>query len=318
MTDTEKTINFPWGHNRRYNDYPTFLKTRFGGRVQKLSINAGFTCPNRDGSKDYRGCSYCNNDTFRPAYCEPQKTVSQQIEEGINFYSKKYPDMRFLAYFQSYSNTYGSIELLKQIYTEALAHDKIDGLVIGTRPDCVNDDILNLIEEKSKDYFVTIEYGIESTSDATLERINRQHTYQETIEAIEKTTGRNIHIGAHLILGLPGESKADQLAHAKRISELPIDILKLHQLQIVKHTTFAKEFKNNPTDFHLYDMDEYINLSIEFLELLHPKIIVERVVNQSPADMLIAPKWGGLKNFEIVAKIEKQLKERNTWQGKRY
>ena len=316
MTDTEKTINFPWGHNRRYNDYPTFLKTRFGGRVQKLSINAGFTCPNRDGSKDYRGCSYCNNDTFRPEYCEPQKTVSQQIEEGINFYSKKYPDMRFLAYFQSYSNTYGSIELLKQIYTEALAHDKIDGLVIGTRPDCVNDDILNLIEEKSKDYFVTIEYGIESTSDATLERINRQHTYQETIEAIEKTTGRNIHIGAHLILGLPGESKADQLAHAKRISELPIDILKLHQLQIVKHTTFAKEFKNNPTDFHLFDMDEYINLSIEFLELLHPKIIVERFVNQSPADMLIAPKWGGLKNFEIVAKIEKQLKERNTWQGR--
>ena len=316
MTDTEKTINFPWGHERRYNDYPTFLKTRFGGRVQKLSINAEFTCPNRDGSKDYRGCSYCNNDTFRPEYCEPQKTVSQQIEEGINFYSKKYPDMRFLAYFQSYSNTYGSIELLNQIYTEALAHDKIDGLVIGTRPDCVNDDILDLIEEKSKDYFVTIEYGIESTSDVTLERINRQHTYQETVEAIKKTTGRNIHIGAHLILGLPGESKADQLAHAQRISELPVDILKLHQLQIVKHTTFAKEFKNNPTDFHLYDMDEYINLSIEFLELLHPKIIVERFVNQSPADMLIAPKWGGLKNFEIVAKIEKQLKERNTWQGR--
>lgn len=316
LSTGQEGINFPWGHERRYNDYPTFLKTKFGGRIQKLSINAGFTCPNRDGSKDYRGCSYCNNDTFRPAYCEPQKSVSQQIEEGIDFYSRKYPDMRFLAYFQSYSNTYGSAALLEKIYTEALAHNKIDGLVIGTRPDCVNDAILDLIEEKAKNYFVTIEYGIESTSDATLERINRQHTFQEAVEAIEKTTGRNIHIGAHLILGLPGESKADLLLHAKRISELPIDILKLHQLQIVKHTTFAREFKNNPADFHLFDVEEYIDLSIEFLELLHPRIIVERFVNQSPYDMLIAPQWGGLKNFEIVAKIEKRLKERNTWQGR--
>ena len=316
MADSEKIIDFPWGHTRRYNDYPTFIKNRFGGRVQKLSINAGLTCPNRDGSKDFRGCSYCNNTTFRPEYCEPEKSVTQQIGEGINFFSRKYPDMRFLAYFQSFSNTYGSIELLERIYSEALAQDKIDGLVIGTRPDCVNDAILDLIAEKSKNYFVTIEYGIESTSDATLERINRQHTYQEAVEAIQKTKERNIHIGAHLILGLPGESKADQLAHAKRISELPLDTLKLHQLQIVKNTTFAKEFKNNPTAFHLFEMDEYIDLVIDFLELLNPMIKVERFVNQSPSDMLIAPKWGGLKNFEMVVKIEKRLKERNTWQGR--
>jgi radical SAM protein (TIGR01212 family) len=223
--------------------------------------------------------------------------------------------MRFLAYFQSYSNTYGSLELLERIYTEALAHEKIDGLVIGTRPDCVNDAILDLIAEKSTNHFVTIEYGIESTSEDTLVRINRQHTYQEAVEAIQKTKERNIHIGAHLILGLPGESKADQLAHAIRISELPIDTLKLHQLQIVKNTTFAKEFKNNPTAFHLFEMDEYIDLVVDFLELLHPMIKVERFVNQSPADMLIAPKWGA-KNFEIVAKMEKRLKKRNTWQGR--
>ena len=240
MGGFEKAIDFPWGHTRRYNNYSTFIKNKCGGRVQKLSIHAGFTCPNRDGSKDVRGCSYCNNTTFRPEYCEPEKSVTNQIGEGIDFFSPKYPDMRFLAYFQPYSNTYGSLALLDQIYTEALAHDKIDGLAIGTRPDCVNDAVLDLIAEKSKDYFVTIEYGIESTLDATLNRINRQHTYQEAVEAIHKTKSRNIHVGAHLILGLPGESMADQLAHAKNISELPIDTLKLHQLQIVKNTTFAK------------------------------------------------------------------------------
>lgn len=315
MVVTKETLEFPWGHSRRYNDYSSFIKKTFGGRVQKLSINAGFTCPNRDGSKDVKGCSYCNNSTFRPGYCEPEKSVTQQIGEGVNFYSKKYPDMRFLAYFQSFSNTYGSVELLERIYREALAHDKIVGLVIGTRPDCVKDDILDLIAVMAKEYFVTIEYGIESTLDDTLGRINRQHTYQETIDAIHKTSARGIHTGGHLILGLPGESKTDYLSHAKRISELPINMLKLHQLQIVKHTTFAKEFKHNPADFHLFELDEYIDLSVDFLELLNPDIVVERFVNQSPFDMLIAPTWG-IKNFEIVAKIEKKLKERDTWQGR--
>lgn len=308
-------MDFSWGHSRRYNDYPTYIKKAFGGRVQKLSINAGFTCPNRDGSKDVRGCSYCNNNTFRPGYCEPEKSVTQQIEEGVDFYSHKYPDMRFLAYFQSFSNTYGSVELLDSIYSEALAHDKIVGLVIGTRPDCVTDDILDLIAVKAKDFFVTIEYGIESTLDDTLERINRQHGYQETIDAIHKTSSRGIHTGGHLILGLPGESRTDLLAHATRISELPIETLKLHQLQIVKHTTFAKEFKHKPADFPLFELEEYIELSVDFLELLKPDIVVERFVNQSPWDMLIAPTWG-IKNYEIVSKIEKRLKERDTWQGR--
>ncbi len=307
--------DFPWGHSKRYNDYPTYIKSTFGGRVQKLSINAGFTCPNRDGSKDVKGCSYCNNNTFRPEYCEPEKSVTQQIDEGINLFTKKYPDMRFLAYFQSFSNTYGSVELLDRIYSEALAHDKIVGLVIGTRPDCVSDDILDLIAKKAKEQFVTVEYGIESTLDKTLVRINRQHSYLATIDALNKTNSRGIHTGGHLILGLPGESKAHLLSHATRISELPINTLKLHQLQIVKHTTFAKEFKRNPEDFHLFDLGEYIELSVDFLELLNPDIVVERFVNQSPFDMLIAPKWG-IKNFEIVSKIEKRLKERDTWQGR--
>ena len=308
---------YSWGHNRRYNDYPTLIRKKFGGRVQKLSINAGFTCPNRDGSKDTKGCSYCNKTTFRPGYCEPEKSVTQQIEEGIQFFSRKYPEMRFMAYFQSFSNTYGETELLDKIYSEALSHSKIVGLVIGTRPDCVNDEILDLIADKSTSYFVTVEYGIESTLNNSLDRINRHHTWEDTMKAIQKTKARKIHTGGHLIMGLPGESREDMLGHAQRVSELGIDTLKLHQLQIVKHTTFAKDFRRKSDTFKLFDAEEYIGFCVDFLELLSPEITVERFVNQSPSDMLIAPKWG-MKNFEIVAKIEKRLKERNTWQGRNY
>ncbi len=310
-------MEFPWGHSRRFNDYSSFVRRTFGGRVQKLSINAGFTCPNRDGTKDSRGCSYCNNNTFRPDYCEPDKSVTQQIEEGIDFFSRKYPDMRFLAYFQSFSNTYGALDVLDRVYAEALSHEKIEGLVIGTRPDCVDEAVLDLIAEKARDHFVAIEYGIESTIDSTLERIRRHHTFKEAIDAVAMTKKQNIHVGAHLILGLPGESQEDQLSHAKALSALPIDTLKLHQLQIVGHTAFAKEYAKNPSEFHLWNLDDYIDFIVDFLEHLRSGIIVERFVNQSPADMLIAPKWG-LKNFEIVAKIEKRLKERETWQGRNY
>lgn len=323
LSDKQTTNNsqpiarFPWGHERRYNDYPTFIRKKFGGRVQKLSINAGFTCPNRDGSKDTRGCSYCNNNTFRPGYCEPEKSVTQQIDEGVQVFSKKYPDSKFMAYFQSFSNTYGEIDLLNRIYDEALMHPKVHGLVIGTRPDCINAQVLDLIEQKAKNTFVAVEYGIESTLDNTLERSNRQHTYAETIRAVELTKGRNIDIGGHLILGLPGESKADMLSHASRVSKLGLDTLKLHQLQIVRNTTFAKEYNKHPDDFSLFELPEYIGFVVEFLEMLDPGISVERFVNQSPGSMLIAPKWG-MKNFEIVSKIEKKLKERNTWQGRKY
>lgn len=261
------------------------------------------------------GCAYCNNSSFRPEYCEPDKSVTQQINEGIEFFARKYPDMRYMAYFQSYSNTYANLELLDAIYSEALAHEQVVGLVIGTRPDCVNNEILDLIVEKSKSYFVTIEYGIESTLDKTLNRINRHHTYQETVEAISRTRERNLHVGGHLILGLPGESREEMLLHANNVSALQIDTLKLHQLQIVKHTQFAREYKRQPDEFKLFDLDGYIEFVVDFLELLNPNITVERFVNQSPADMLIAPKWG-LKNFEIVSKIEKRLKERETWQGR--
>jgi len=306
---------FPWGHDRRFNDYPTFIKNKFGGRVQKLSINAGFTCPNRDGSKDTKGCSYCNNSTFRPGYCEPEKSVTQQINEGVEIFSKKYNEILFLAYFQSFSNTYADLDLLDQVYSEALSHPKIVGLVIGTRPDCVNEDILDFIAKKSRHVFTTVEYGIESTLEKSLQRINRQHTWAETVNAVKLTKARNIHTGGHLIIGIPGESRAEMLSHASLVSELGINTLKLHQLQIVKNTTFAKEYKRSPGEFRLFGLEDYIGFCVEFLERLSPKIVIERFVNQSPFELLIAPKWG-IKNYETVTKIEKRLQELETWQGR--
>ncbi len=315
---TKESIIFPWGHTRRYNDYASWIRKQFNGqRIQKLSINAGFTCPNRDGTKSIHGCSYCNNTSFRPDYCIPSSSVTQQIDEGMEFFAHKYPTMRFLAYFQSYSNTYGDLALLESIYTEALAHEKIDGLVIGTRPDCVNDEILDMIGALAKDAFVSIEYGLESTIDRTLDRINRQHSFGEGVDAIIQTKARNIHTGAHLILGLPGESEDELLSHAGKISALPIDTLKLHQLQIIKSTTFAVEYARNPSEFQLFTLAEYIDLVIRFLENLRPEISVDRFINQSPKELLIAPNWG-LKNFEVMQMVEKELAERDTWQGRLY
>lgn len=301
----------------RYLNYNTVLKAEFSERIQKISINAGFTCPNRDGSKGQGGCTYCNNQTFSPEYCKPTKSVSQQIEEGIAFFHHKYQSQLYFAYFQSYTNTYDKIENLTKIYEEALSHPKIIGIVVGTRPDCVSDELLDYFAELSKKYYVMIEYGIESTDDATLEFINRGHNYISAVEAINKTAEKGLNVGAHLILGLPFEDKEKIMLHAKRISELPLTAIKLHQLQLVKGTKMAKQFEQNPHWFHLYTANEYIDLVIDFLEYLNPKIAIERFVSQSPKELLIAPDWG-LKNFEFVHKLEKRLEERNTWQGKIY
>lgn len=300
----------------RYLNYYQVLKAEFSERVQKISINAGFTCPNRDGSKGFGGCTYCNNQTFSPEYCKPTKSVSQQLEEGIAFFHHKYKAQFYLAYFQSYTNTYDTIEKLKSIYEEALSHPQVKGIVVGTRPDCVNDELLDYFAALSEKYYVMIEYGIESTNDKTLEFINRGHDFACSEEAILKTAQRGIRTGAHLILGLPCESRDEIINHAKIISKLPLSAIKLHQLQLVKGTKMAQQFKQNPEWFHLYTADEYIDLVIDFLENLNPKIAVERFVSQSPKELLIAPDWG-LKNFEFTDKIEKRLIQRDTWQGKK-
>ena len=301
----------------RYLNYNQVLKAEFSERVQKISINAGFTCPNRDGNKGTGGCTYCNNQTFSPEYCKPTKTVSLQVEEGIAFFHHKYQAQFYLAYFQSYTNTYDSIDKLKTIYEEALSHPHVVGLVVGTRPDCVNAELLDYFAELTQKYYVMIEYGIESTNDETLKFINRGHDFACAEEAIRETAKRGIRTGAHVILGLPTESRETILSHARKLSQLPIDSLKIHQLQLVRGTKMAQQYAEHPEWFHLYIAEEYIDLAIDFLEILNPAIAIERFVSQSPKELLIAPDWG-LKNFEFTDKIEKRLKERDARQGRLY
>ena len=300
-----------------YNDLSTFLSLHFPFKVQKISINAGFTCPNRDGSVGYGGCTYCNNQTFNPAYCHTDKSVGQQLEEGKRFFSGKYPEMKYLAYFQAYTNTYGEREELKRKYEEALAVADVVGLVIGTRPDCMPDDLLDYLEELNKRTFVWIEYGIESTDDETLRRINRGHTFAEAEDAIVRTARRGMPVGGHVILGLPGEEREALIKQAEQLSRLPLTTLKLHQLQLIRGTRMASEYEKTPELFHLYSADEYIDLVIDYIEHLRPDLVLERFVSQSPKELLIAPDWG-LKNYEFTEKVKKRMNERNAWQGKYY
>tara|TARA_B100001142_G_scaffold330275_1_gene397527 strand:- start:4346 stop:5278 length:933 start_codon:yes stop_codon:yes gene_type:complete len=302
--------------NRRYKDFTSFIREKFNCRVQKVSIDAGFTCPNKDGSKGVGGCTYCNNNTFNPDYCKPIKPISDQIKEGIEFFSKKYKVQKYLAYFQAFTNTYAPLSELKLMYEEALSHPDVIGLVIATRPDCIKDDVLDYLEELAhKDYFIKLEFGLESTKNETLLKINRCQTHEEAIDAFDRAKNRGLHLGGHLILGLPGETKEDMLHHAMMVSELPIDTLKIHHLQIVKHTMMAYQFKNTPEMFTFMKLDEYIDLVVDFIELLNPEIIIERFFSESPARMLIYPKYG-LKNFEVKHLVDKRLEERGAMQGR--
>ncbi len=301
-----------------YNDFATFLRKHFPYKVQKISLNAGFTCPNRDGTKGWGGCTYCNNQTFNPDYCRTEKSITDQLEEGKNFFARKYPDMKYLAYFQAYTNTYAELEGLKRKYEEALEVDGVVGLVIGTRPDCMPEGLLRYLEELNKHTFLMVEYGIESTRDDILRRINRGHTYADTVEAVERTADCGILTGGHIILGLPGETRDTMVEQAELLSELPLSTLKIHQLQLIRGTRMAHEYAEHPADFHLFaEVDEYIDWVIDYVEHLRPDIVVERFVSQSPKDLLIAPDWG-LKNYEFVACLQKRMKERSAYQGKKY
>lgn len=288
-----------------YNEFTFFLKKYFSYKVQKISLNAGFTCPNRDGTKGLGGCTYCNNQTFNPEYCKTEKSVTRQLEEGKQFFAHKYPDMKYLAYFQAYTNTYAELEGLKGKYEEALSVDGVVGLVIGTRPDCMPDPLLRYLEELNKHTFLLVEYGIETTRDVTLKRINRGHTYADTVETVNRTAACGILTGGHVILGLPGETHDEIIAQAAELSRLPLTTLKMHQLQLIRGTKMAREFECRPEDFHLFSVDEYIDLVIDYVEHLRPDLILERFVSQSPKELLIAPDWG-LKNYEFTARVQKE------------
>lgn len=301
-----------------YNEFPLFLKRYFPYKVQKISLNAGFTCPNRDGTKGQGGCTYCNNQTFNPEYCRTEKTIKVQLEEGKRFFAHKYPEMKYLAYFQAYTNTYAGLESLKRKYEEALSVDDVVGLVIGTRPDCMPDELLQYLENLNRQTFLLVEYAIETTCDETLKRINRGHTYADTVETVQRTAARGILTGGHVILGLPGESHDDMVSQAGVLSELPLTTLKMHQLQLIRGTRMAYEYEQNPAGFHLFnDVNEYIELVIDYIEHLRPDIVPERFVSQSPRELLIAPDWG-LKNYEFTARVQKRMKERGAYQGRMY
>jgi len=301
-----------------YNDYSSYLKQFFSHRAQKISIDAGFTCPNRDGSKGRGGCSYCDNKTFSPFYCSPSKSITTQLNEGIAFFAKKYKTQEYLAYFQSYTNTYDSIENLKNRYDEALAHPQVVGIVVSTRPDCVSKDVVELLASYTDRYFVSLEIGIESTNDNTLKYINRQHTYADTKHAFSLAKNHSLHLGGHLIIGLPNETHNDIITHAKRISQLPIETLKLHQLQIIKGTAMADDYKRFPERYHLFSIDEYIEIVGDFLHHLRDDIVVERFSGESPQDKILAPRWGGIKNYAVAERIKKYLAEKKIYQGGGY
>ena len=289
-----------------YHDFGTWIRNQLPFRVQKISIDAGFTCPNRDGRIGIGGCIFCDNKSFNPSYCSHKKSVTEQLEDGKRFFAKKYPDMKYLAYFQAYPNTYDAVDKLKELYEEALKVEDVVGIVIGTRPDCVSSELLDYLEELNKRTFLIVEYGIESCNDDTLRYINRGHDFACTRKAVEETAKRGIYVGGHVIMGLPGEDASESLRQAPIISSLPLTMLKIHQMQIIKGTRLAKIYKERP--FHLYTIEEYIDLITQYIGLLRSDLVLERFVTQSPPEMLIAPKWG-LKNYEFTNLLNNRLRE---------
>lgn len=310
-------MTYSWGDDRRFNSYANYFKRTFGGRVQKLTIDAGFTCPNRDGSVGIGGCTYCNNDAFNPSYCSSNKSIVQQIEEGIEFHAVRYKRAEsYLAYFQAYSNTHDSLRKLKELYSQALLHPKVIGLVIGTRPDCVDEAKLDYIQSLARDYYISLEFGVESCYNRTLDLINRGHTFEKSVWAIEESAKRGINTGAHIIFGLPNESRVEMLAEAEILSGLPLNSIKFHQLQIVKGTTMEQQYKENPEMFNLFNMNDYLHFVVDFLERLNPNFVVERFTSEAPPRFLAVEGWGLLRTDQLLNKIEKILEERDTWQGR--
>jgi radical SAM protein (TIGR01212 family) len=320
MNSAGKDIRtYSWGHSRRFNAYADYFRSIFGARVQKVSIDAGFTCPNRDGTAGSGGCTFCLNDAFNPSYCSPEKSVTTQIEEGIIFHRRRYREAEFyLAYFQAFSNTYAPLPVLKELFEEALSYPGVIGLIIGTRPDCIDNEKLEYLKELSERCYLSVEYGIESCYDKTLRRINRGHTFADAVKALEKTAALGINTGAHFILGLPGESEAEILEQADIISRLPLKTVKFHQLQIIKGTRMEEEFHKDPDDFYLFTWEEYLEFFVNFLERLNPSIVVERFMGEAPPRFFDTLRWGSKRNDQIVNLIEKRLDELDTWQGRLY
>lgn len=309
---------YPWGTERRLNTYSDYFRKHFGQRVQKITIDAGFTCPNRDGTCGTGGCTFCNNKAFNPSYNQAENLISDQILQGMAFHKKRYRKAsQYLAYFQAYSNTYGDLDHLKDLYEQALKVPGIIGIVVGTRPDCVDGTKLDYFQELSLRCHMVVEYGIESVFDRTLERVNRGHDVMTTLHAIQETARRGIHVGGHLIVGLPGETREDFLETAKVISSWPLNSIKFHQLQLIKGTVMAREYEENPDDFMEFSMEGYLQLMMEMLEILNPAFVVERIAGEVNPGMSLREGWG-IRYDAVLRAFETLLEEQNSWQGKHF
>jgi radical SAM protein (TIGR01212 family) len=301
---------------QRYRSFGAYVKKNFGTTVYKVNVDAGFTCPNRDGVLGVTGCIYCNNNSFRPGSCKPALTVSEQVRNGIVHVSRRYKARKFIVYFQPFTNTYAPVEKLEALYREALdAAPSVAGLAIGTRPDAIDDDKLSLLSDLARNHFILIEYGLQSIYDRSLAFIHRGHNYETFLKAIELTQGRGINIGCHIIAGLPTETREETLAMADEISSLQIGFLKVHQLQVVRDTLLKRMYRDHP--FSTFAYDDYVNFIVDFLERLSPEIVIQRLFATAPDNILIAPQWGRNRH-QILRDIEKALESRDTWQGKKY
>ena len=308
---------YPWGDTRRFNSYKRFLQQQFGTRVQKLTIDAGFSCPNRDGTVGTGGCTYCLNDAFNPSYCTPTKSVEQQLAEGMEFHHNRYRRAgAYLAYFQAFSNTHAPLPQLKEIYRPALENPLVKGIVVGTRPDCIDAEKLDYFAELGKRMFVSVEYGVESCNDTTLHRINRGHDFATAERAIRMTAERGIHCAAHFIYGLPGETPDEWLAGISIINQLQINGIKFHQLQIINGTAMQQDFITHPADFHIFTTENYIDFIVKITERLHPTFTIERFAGEVPPRYLYVNHWGLTRYDVILQRIEKRMEELDTWQGK--
>jgi len=304
---------FFWGNSKRYHSFSWFQKQYYGERVQKVTVDAGFTCPNRDGSVGRGGCIYCNNESFNPGYNDVRKSLTRQIAEGIEFLDRRYKAKKYIVYFQPYSNTYAPLDTLRHYYEEALAHPRVVGLTIGTRPDCIDRQKIAYLEQLAQNYDITVEYGLESVSDATLKKINRGHTVQAYLDALQLTAGRGIKICTHLIFGFPWENQTLWLKTADWLSDKPFDFLKIHQLHVVKKTALANMYRQKP--FPLLDHWTYTGLIIRFLEKLNPRIVIQRLFGEAPPHVLIAPHWG-MRTSQLLQQLDRRMEEEDTWQGK--
>lgn len=315
MSEDFEKYGFPDG--KRYNSFVGYFKRKYGERLQKIVLDAGFTCPNRDGKVGRGGCTYCDNAAFHPSYSTAGKGLHQQMDEGIEFHKVRYRTTEhYLAYFQAYSNTYAPLERLKELYEEALSHPQVVGIVVGTRPDCVDEDKLDYLAELAKDHVVIVEYGIESCYDRILQRINRGHDFETARRAVQMTAERGIDVGVHFILGLPGETRQMMLDSCALINSLPIRSVKFHQLQIVKGTRMEQEYAERPEDFERFSLDEYLDFFVDMLERLRPDIHIERFVGEVPPRFVNETPWGLIRNVELLRLLDRRLEERQTWQGR--